>query len=109
MMERRITWEFEGGAMVRITINGHFADLGEALDMVETLVQMKRDEMRRRRKRDAPPEAQKVDLTSDSPQSQGGRARAEALTPEARSEIAKNAANARWYQPGDALAKTINS
>jgi hypothetical protein len=36
---------------------------------------------------------------ADSPQSKGGKNRASALTPEQRSEIAKQAAKARWFQP----------
>jgi hypothetical protein len=39
-------------------------------------------------------------LTEDSIQSQGGLARAEALSPEQRKQIAKKAAEARWASPG---------
>jgi hypothetical protein len=39
--------------------------------------------------------------TSDSIQSQGGRARAESLTPEQRREIASRAASARWGADGN--------
>lgn len=36
---------------------------------------------------------------AETPQSQGGKARAAALDPERRSEIARNAAQARWNKP----------
>ena len=39
----------------------------------------------------------------DSPQSQGGKARAEKLTPDERREIAASAARARWQGSGDKL------
>jgi hypothetical protein len=39
------------------------------------------------------------DSIDDSPRSRAARARAAAMTPERRSELARNAANARWKNP----------
>jgi len=48
-------------------------------------------------------ELRKIDaeLSGNSPQSAGGKARAEKLSPEARTNIARAAANARWSRNDD--------
>src|SRR5258708_34157466 len=43
----------------------------------------------------------------ETPQSKGGKARADALPPERRSEIAKAAAAARWQDDADSLPQVI--
>lgn len=40
-------------------------------------------------------------MTDDTPQSKGGRSRAQSLSPEERREIASRAAQARWIRPQD--------
>jgi hypothetical protein len=44
---------------------------------------------------------------NDTPQSKGGKARADALPPERRKEIAKAAASARWHDDADDLPQVL--